>query len=82
VPQEINALETLVGKIMPVYFPDLLYRENGCEVVELGDPYAVISEDGSGVGDNAHRNRITLEVQLILVILSPGRLVHNAVVAL
>lgn len=52
--QEINALDTLVGKIMPVCFPDLMYRENGCEVVELGDSYAVISEDGNGVGDNAH----------------------------
>ena len=39
---------------MPVYFADLVYRENGCEVVKLGDSYAVISGDGRGVGDNAH----------------------------
>lgn len=47
--QEINAIGTLVGKILPVYFPNLVYRENGCEKIPLGDSYAVISGDGSGV---------------------------------
>ncbi|XP_071139869.1 uncharacterized protein [Mytilus edulis] len=50
--QEINALGTLVSKILPVYFPDLVYREDGCEVISIGDSYAVISGDGSGVDNN------------------------------
>lgn len=37
---------------MPVYFPDLVYREDGCEVIKLGDSYAAIVGDGSGVRDN------------------------------
>ncbi|CAC5399604.1 unnamed protein product [Mytilus coruscus] len=40
--QEINALCTLLGKIFPVYFPQLLLKEDGCEVIPLGD-------DGTGV---------------------------------
>lgn len=46
---ENNALATLLGKILPVYFPTLSYREDGCEMVPLGDSYAVIRVDGSGV---------------------------------
>ena len=52
--QEINALATLLGKILPVYFPRLIFREDGCCVVPLNDSYAVISGDGSGI--NADNN--------------------------
>jgi hypothetical protein len=46
---ENNALATLLGKIIPVYFPSLVYREDGCELLDLGDSYAVVSGDGSGI---------------------------------
>jgi hypothetical protein len=50
--QEINALGTFVGRIMPVYFPQILFREDGCETLPLGDGYAVISGDGSGINSD------------------------------
>lgn len=40
---ENNALATLLGTILTVYFPTLSHREDGCEIVPLGDSYAVIS---------------------------------------
>lgn len=55
---EINALATLVGKIMPAFYPHLKFREDGCTVVDLkqnGD-FIIVSGDGSGVnemGENA-----------------------------
>lgn len=50
--QEINALGSFVGKIMPVYFPDLLYKEDGCITLPFGDTRAVINADGTGVNTN------------------------------
>lgn len=50
--QDINALVTLLGKILPVYYPHLLYKEDGCEVIPLGDSKAVSSGDGTGVDKN------------------------------
>lgn len=48
ISQEI--LGTLLGKILPVYFPQLLFEEDGCEVIPLGgDSKAVISGDRTGV---------------------------------
>ena len=58
--QEINALATLLGKILPVYFPHLIFKENGCCIVPLNDLYAVISGDGSGV-DVSNNTNITFE---------------------
>lgn len=37
--EEINA----VGKILPVYFPQLSFREDGCEMINIGNYMAVIS---------------------------------------
>ncbi|CAG2230153.1 unnamed protein product [Mytilus edulis] len=50
--QEINALGSFVGKVMPVYFPDLIYKEDGCIILPFGDTQAVISGDGTGVNTN------------------------------
>ncbi|XP_052268567.1 uncharacterized protein LOC127869949 [Dreissena polymorpha] len=46
---EINAVATLVGKILPVVLPDLVYCEEGCVVVhdECLNPFLVVSPDGS-----------------------------------
>ena len=47
--EELNALGTLLGKIVPVYFPQLTYIEDGCEIMDLGDSRAIISGDGTGI---------------------------------
>ena len=45
---EINATPTLACKIMPVYFPDLSYVEEGCYLLnEQGSDFMVVSPDGS-----------------------------------
>ena len=47
---EIHAVATLVSKIMPAYFPHLIFREDGCVVLPMyNSNYAVISGDGTGV---------------------------------
>ena len=50
--EEPNALATLVGKILPVYFPALKYFEDGCNVISLKNGYLVVSGDGSGLNDD------------------------------
>jgi hypothetical protein len=42
--EELNVLGTLLGKIVPVYFPQLTYIEDGCEIMDLGDSRAIICE--------------------------------------
>lgn len=54
---EINALATLVGKILPVFYPHITFQEDGCVVVPLGEtkePYSVVSGDGSGLDEEGH----------------------------
>ncbi|VDI03707.1 Hypothetical predicted protein [Mytilus galloprovincialis] len=60
--QEINAIGTLVVKIIPVYFPQLQYREDGCKILPIGDSYAIISGDGSGI-DHMGENKIAFEIK-------------------
>ena len=50
---EKHALATLVGKLMPVYYPHLKLREDGCLVMPMGNTYCIVSGDGSGVNINA-----------------------------
>lgn len=49
--EEINAVGTLVGKILPVYFLQLSFREDGCEIINIGNSMAVISGDGTGISE-------------------------------
>ena len=43
---EINATATLACKIMPAYFPDLSYVEEGCYLLnEQGSDFMVVSPD-------------------------------------
>ncbi len=47
---ELNALATLVGKFMPVFYPNYIYREDGCCVINIGEDaqrFAVVSGDGN-----------------------------------
>ena len=49
ITNEINAVATLVSKVMPVYYPGIKYREDGCLMVPMGLSYGIVSGDGSGV---------------------------------
>ena len=52
---EIHALATFACKIMPVYFPKLIFREDGCTVLGMDttvESYAVISGDGTCIDQN------------------------------
>ena len=45
---EINAVATLVGKILPFFFPSLQYIEEGSHIIRSGEnPFMLISPDGS-----------------------------------
>ena len=59
--QEINALATLVGKVMPVYYPYLSYREDGCTVLPLNSSYMVVS--GDGTSREELRDRVAFEFE-------------------
>ena len=51
---EIDAVATLVGKILPAYMPDTNFREIGCFLEKKdGKPFLVSSPDGVGVKDSA-----------------------------
>ena len=58
---EINALATLLGKVMPVYYPHLLYREDGCAVLPLKESYMVVSGDGCGVTNDNTSTEVVFE---------------------
>lgn len=48
VENEINGIATLVSKILPVYYPNAVYFEEGCEITKHNDePFLVTSPDGS-----------------------------------
>ena len=45
---EINAIGTLVSKVLPIYYPDLVYVEEGAETVVLNEEkFLIVSPDGS-----------------------------------
>ena len=53
---EVNALATLLGKIMPVFHPEFVFREDGCEVMKMNKGgYMVISGDGSAFHQQSSR---------------------------
>ena len=62
---EINGIATLVGKVIPVFYPHLTYREDGCEVMPIAagsDNYAVSSGDGSGI-DTSGQVEVAFEIK-------------------
>jgi hypothetical protein len=45
---EIHAIATLVGKVLPFYYPDLKYIEEGTHIVQCQEtPFILVSPDGS-----------------------------------
>ena len=60
---EVNALATLLAKIIPVYYPGVKYREDGCIVMDMSDSaYAVISGDGTGI-DSSGKSQVAFELK-------------------
>ena len=59
---EKHALGVLLGKFMPIYWPELRFVEDGCEIMILGGRKAVISGDGTGV-DNTGENTVAFELK-------------------
>ena len=58
---EINAMATLVGKVLPCFAPDIIIREVGCYTTQHdSNLYMVISPDGEGL----HGDQRLLTVEL------------------
>lgn len=70
---EINAVATLVGKVMPVLYPSLVFCEEGCVVFndENLNPFFVVSPDG-----NLTKNSSMESTELAIEIKCPTRGVH------
>jgi hypothetical protein len=47
IKNEINGLATLITKYVPVFYPELVYKEDGCEIIRLENCVAVVSGDGT-----------------------------------
>lgn len=63
ISQEI--LGTLLGKILPVYFLQLLFKEDGCEVIPIGyDSKAAISGDRTGVDKQDLQSGIRVQMSV------------------
>ena len=59
---EIDAVATMVGKVLPIYHPDLTYIEEGCYVLSENDkPLIVVSPDGSGRQDISDKAAVGFE---------------------
>ena len=54
---ELHALATLVGKVIPIFYPQVKFREDGCVCLPLDDKgnYAVISGDETGIHDGTSK---------------------------
>ena len=60
---EINAVATLVTKILPVFFPHMSYVEEGCVKVSLGDSNMIVSPDGSCMDNVTHDTEMAIEIK-------------------
>ena len=61
---EINAVATLVSKVLPVYFPDMNFYEEGCYALELiNGGYTIVSPDGSLRQSSNKSNVIGIEIK-------------------
>ena len=69
---EINAVATLVGKVMPVLFPSLVFCEEGAYVItdeDTGGKLLIVSPDGSlregenGIVDTTKKAVVSVEIK-------------------
>ena len=58
---EINAAATLAAKVLPVYYPDLVFHEEGCYRIESEDNLLVVSPDGSCRVPGQNKNSLGIE---------------------
>ena len=74
VTNEINAVATIVGKIIPVVEPTLKFCEEGCVLIEQSDGsiFMVVSPDGS-----LRRDRTLNSTEVAIEIKYPVRKVHT-----
>ena len=74
---EINAVATVTGRILPVVYPKMKCFEEGCLPVELNDsPFLVVSPDGSiGYMDDTSSRQIYSGLE----IKCPVRQIHNEI---
>ena len=49
---EINAMATLLSKILPVFHPGMKFREVGCYLIKGSEVPILVSPDGEGVSGN------------------------------
>lgn len=71
---EINAVATIVGKVLPVIEPDLVFCEEGCVAIhkEDGRVFMVVSPDGTLRSD-----KTLASTQVAVEIKCPNRKVHE-----
>lgn len=62
---EENAIATIVGKVMPVFFPTLTFKEEGCVVIKESEkPIMVVSPDSSlRQGTSLSSTKIAVEIK-------------------
>ncbi|XP_045199092.2 uncharacterized protein LOC123553445 [Mercenaria mercenaria] len=69
---EINATATLIGKILPVYEPQLVYQEEGCITFdENNSPFLVVSPDGS------LKDKVAGETKMAVEFKCPVKKIHT-----
>ena len=65
---EIHAIATLTAKILPVYFPQLKYIEEGAHIVnktDVDEPFILVSPDGSLGNIDLHNKEYELPIPVI-----------------
>jgi hypothetical protein len=60
---EINAVATLVGKILPAFYPSYKFSEGGCIKCTINDSYIIVSPDGSCVNSATDQTEIAVEIK-------------------
>ncbi len=61
---EINGLATIVGKVIPAFFPTLVVQEEGCEVIPIGDKGHIAISSGDGAGINTvNQPELAIEIK-------------------
>ncbi|XP_071137033.1 uncharacterized protein [Mytilus edulis] len=69
---EINAIGTLVSKILPIFYPNFSFVEEGCEVVcDKDETFLIVSPDGSARYFNSENYKPSDAVALAIEIKCP-----------
>lgn len=67
VNNEINAIGTLVSKVLPIYNPNLTFFEEGCIILQSDinedEHFMVVSPDGSGFDNVQNKTALAFEIK-------------------